>query len=313
MGDATTDFFHKFVKHPILPHEEIVRLFTKRDQLREVFNHVGNELLPGFQNEGRMEVETFLEPLLDHQNDLDGKSWVLFWMSREQMRAIEDRVAIHNMRLVVNIATKHHHAAAHMELLDLFNEGVFGLYRAIDLFDHSRGYQFSTYAVAWIRQKISRGGRKQERLIHVPVHAQNLLTRETTGGLLTDKQQQSKTLRDTKIAMQRLVELDRPINGDGDLTPIGCLGVEPKQIKDTQLLSVRKVLAQAERSGRISHQEAKVVASRYGFDGRGEKTFVEVGCELGFSHQHARRVLTKAERKIRQILIQSGYQSDLEA
>ncbi len=85
-------------------------------------------------------------------------------------KAIKHHLITRNLRLVVDISKKHHHPSMHLELLDLIQEGNLGLYKAIDKFDITRGFKFSTYATWWIRQAIMRFVADKERLIRLPVH-----------------------------------------------------------------------------------------------------------------------------------------------
>jgi RNA polymerase nonessential primary-like sigma factor len=305
---------------------EYMRLVDVRDRLTAQLGH--RPSLERWAREADIAVEA-LKPSLSAGK----KAWAqhrglavaeLETILKEGTRSKEHMIQA-NLRLVVSVAKKYQNRG--LELLDLIQEGTLGLERAVEKFDPTKGYRFSTYAYWWIRQGITRAIATQSRTIRLPVHiteklnkikkAQRKLSQEMgRTATIEDVAKEMKTtpeqVRELLLKVPRAVSLEIKVGKDKD-TELGDL-LETDDISPEELM-MRESLQQElhDLMAELTSREQDVLKMRFGLNDGKTHSLAEIGKVLALSRERVRQIESKALQKLRQPKRRSRIRDFLEA
>ena len=287
------------------------------DLVRVYLNGIGKTALLSAEDEvelaKRIEAGLYAQHLLETRKRLGDKRKSDLAMLAADGQSARQHLLEANLRLVVSLAKRY--TGRGMPLLDLIQEGNLGLIRAMEKFDYTKGFKFSTYATWWIRQAITRGMADQSRTIRLPVHLveqvnklarikremHQILGREATeeelaeeSGIAADK------IADLLAHSRDPVSLDMPVGTDEE-APLGdfiedaeAMSAENTVIAELLHTDIRHVLAT------LDERERQVIQLRFGLDDGQPRTLDQIGKLFGLSRERVRQIEREVMMKLRQ-------------
>jgi RNA polymerase primary sigma factor len=298
------------------PAQTVMTAGATADPVKDYLKQIGRVALLNAELEvelaTRVEVGLFAEEKLKHEKKLDKKyKRELEWLVEDGKRA-KNHLLEANLRLVVSLAKRY--TGRGMLFLDLIQEGNLGLIRAVEKFDYTKGYKFSTYATWWIRQAITRAMADQARTIRIPVHMVEVINKlaRVQRQMLQDLGREptpEELAKELDMTPEKVVEVQKygrepislhtPLGEEGD-SEFGDLIEDSEAVVPADAVSFTLLQEQLHSVlDTLSEREAGVVAMRFGLTDGQPKTLDEIGKVYGVTRERIRQIESKTMSKLR--------------
>ena len=299
------------------PAQQVVTAGATADPVKDYLKQIGKVALLNAEQEvelaKRIEAGLFAEEkLAKEREDLAGKMRrELEWIAQDGRRA-KNHLLEANLRLVVSLAKRY--TGRGMLFLDLIQEGNLGLIRAVEKFDYTKGYKFSTYATWWIRQAITRAMADQARTIRIPVHMVEVINKlaRVQRQMLQDLGREptpEELAKELDMTPEKVVEVQKygrepislatPLGEDGD-SEFGDLIEDSEAVVPADAVSFTLLQEQLHQVlDTLSEREAGVVSMRFGLTDGQPKTLDEIGKVYGVTRERIRQIESKTMSKLR--------------
>jgi RNA polymerase sigma factor RpoD-like protein len=298
------------------PEQTVLTAGATADPVKDYLKQIGRVALLNAELEvelaTRVEAGLFAEEKLKNDKKLDKKlKRELEWIVEDGKRA-KNHLLEANLRLVVSLAKRY--TGRGMLFLDLIQEGNLGLIRAVEKFDYTKGYKFSTYATWWIRQAITRAMADQARTIRIPVHMVEVINKlaRVQRQMLQDLGREptpEELAKELDMTPEKVVEVQKygrepislhtPLGEEGD-SEFGDLIEDSEAIKPEESVTFTILQEQLMQVlGGLTNREADVIKARYGLTDGQPKTLDEIGKVHGVTRERIRQIESKTMSKLR--------------
>ncbi|MDR1767316.1 MAG: RNA polymerase sigma factor [Propionibacteriaceae bacterium] len=297
------------------PEQQVMAAGATADPVKDYLKQIGKVALLNAEQEvtlaKRIEAGLFAEETLSENNADPDQIEDLEWI-REDGRAAKNHLLEANLRLVVSLAKRY--TGRGMLFLDLIQEGNLGLIRAVEKFDYTKGYKFSTYATWWIKQAITRAMADQARTIRIPVHMvevinklarvqrqmlQDLGREPTPEELAVELDMTPEKVVEVQKYGREPISLHTPLGEDGD-SEFGDLIEDSEAIVPAEAVNFTLLQEQLhDVLDTLSEREAGVVSMRFGLTDGQPKTLDEIGKVYGVTRERIRQIESKTMSKLR--------------
>ncbi|QLL25218.1 RNA polymerase sigma factor [Actinobacteria bacterium IMCC26103] len=315
-GNEENAFTLKASEEDDAPAQTVMTAGATADPVKDYLKQIGRVALLNAELEvelaTRIEAGLFAEEALKADKKMEKKlKRELDWIVEDGKRA-KNHLLEANLRLVVSLAKRY--TGRGMLFLDLIQEGNLGLIRAVEKFDYTKGYKFSTYATWWIRQAITRAMADQARTIRIPVHMVEVINKlaRVQRQMLQDLGREptpEELAKELDMTPEKVVEVQKygrepislhtPLGEEGD-SEFGDLIEDSEAVKPEESVTFTILQEQLMQVlGGLTNREADVIKARYGLTDGQPKTLDEIGKVHGVTRERIRQIESKTMSKLR--------------